>query len=412
MHRIRIFVLVVGVAFMMALYTSPAWTQQAPAPQGAGTAEQMYKNITVLKGTPANQLMAAMYDMSTSLGQQCGFCHVEDLASDAKPMKAVARRMITMTQALNRDSFGGQTRVGCDTCHRGAAQPITVPNVQPPKRTGDYTWPVAHGEPAMPLPTADAILAKYEQALGGREALSKVRTRVHIMRRSVYVGAVGVGVMPLEPSGVTDVVRYAKMPDKIIASHAKTDGRFLLWLGGCDGRTCWSGENSGAAIPVGEDRPVGESTYERQARNFHNNYFYGYMPLDLDRLKSHHSRLEVRGRQTIQLAIGPGEDVERDTYLLVGYVKGSDVPEYMYFDVENGLLVRRLNGNPTIFGPNYQQIDLSDYRDVGTGTKVPFLHINQHYDERSREAVTLVQDNVPIDDSVFNKPKTVRRFER
>ena len=68
----------------------------------------------------------------------------------------------------------------------------------------------------------------------------------------------------------------------------------------------------------------------------------------------------------------------------------------MYFDVENGLLVRRLNGNPTIFGPNYQQIDFSDYRDVGTGTKVPFLHINQHYDERSRETVTLVQDNVPM----------------
>jgi hypothetical protein len=410
MPRTHIFALIAGLAFTFALSSSPAETQQAA--QGARTAEQVYKNIQVLKGLPANQFMAGMHDMSTSLGQECGFCHVEDMASDANPMKAVARRMITMTQALNRDSFGGQTRVGCDTCHRGATNPITPPNVQPPMRTGDYTWPAEHGQPLTPLPTADAILARYEQALGGREALSRVRTRVHIMRRSVFIGAVGVGVMPLEPSGITDVVRYAKMPDRIIASHQKTDGTFLLWLGGCDGRTCWTGENSGAAIPVGQDRPVGESTYERQGRNFHNNYFYGYMPLDLERFKSHHSRLEVRSRQKIKLAIGPGEDVERDTYLMVGYVKDSDVPEYMYFDVENGLLIRRTNGNPTMFGPNYQQIDLSDYRDVGTGTKVPFLHINQHYDERSREAVTMVQDNVPIDDSAFAKPKTIRRTDR
>ena len=411
MCRTRVSGLIVGVVLVLVAYASPTWTQQAPPPEGT-TAGQVYKNIQVLGELPANRLMPAMHDMSTALGQECGFCHVEDLASDAKPMKDIARRMITMTQAINSDSFAGQARVGCDTCHRGATLPIVVPSVQPPLRTGDYTWPVEHGEPATPLPTADQILAAYEQALGGRDALSAVRTRVHIMRRQVYMGAVSVGVMPLEPSGVTDVIRYARMPNKIIASHHATDGRFLLWLGGCDGQICWSGENSGAGIPVGSDRPVRDSTYAQQARSFHNNYFYGYMPFDLEQFTSHHARLEVRSRQTIRLAIGPGEDVVRDTYLVVGYVKGSDVPEYMYFDVENGLLVRRLNGNPTIFGPNYQQIDFSDYRDVGTGTKVPFLHINQHYDERSRETVTLVQDNVPIDDSVFLKPRTVRRFER
>ena len=43
---------------------------------------------------------------------------------------------------------------------------------------------------------------------------------------------------------------------------------------------------------------------------------------------------------------------------------------------------------------------------------VPFLHINQHYDERSRETVLLVTDNVPIDDSVFTTPKMMRRYER
>lgn len=399
-------------AAVSLLTVSSNMAQDAPERLEERTAEQAYKNIRVLNGLPANELMPAMHDMSGALGQECGFCHVEDLSRDDKPMHQIARRMITMTQAINRDSFGGQARIGCDTCHRGAALPITVPAVEAPARAGNYTWPLEQGTPATPLPTADQVLARYEQAMGGREALSKVRTRVHVMERAVYVGAVGVGVMPLEPSGVTDVIRYAKMPDRIIANHSAKDGRFLLWLQGCDGRSCWSGESAGQRIPVGSDRPVVDSTYERQARAFHNNYFYGYMPLDLERLKQHHSRIEVRSRQAIVVTIGPGKSAQRETYLLVGYVKGSDVPEYMYFDVETGLLVRRTSGNPTIFGPNYQQIDFSDYRDVGSGTRVPFLHINLHYDEKARETVTLVQDNVPIDDTVFVKPKTARRFER
>lgn len=413
MQSLRMSLLTAGVALVLALVTAPRnMAQQAPASPAGKTAEQVYKNIQVLKGLPANDLMPAMHDMTDALGQECGFCHFEDLSRDDKPMHQVARRMMTMTQAINRDSFGGQARVGCDTCHRGAALPITVPAVEAPARMGNYTWQAEQGASAVPLPSADQILARYEQAMGGREALSKVRTRVHVMQRAVYQGAVGVGVMPLEPSGVTNVIRYAKMPDKIIANHSATDGRFLLWMQGCDGRGCWAGENAGARIPVGRDRPVTDSTYERAARTFHNNYFYGYMPLDLERFTSHHSRLEVRSRQKIVLTIGPGKNVPRETYLVLGFVKGSNVPEYMYFDVESGFLVRRINGNPDVFGPNYQQIDFSDYRDVGSGTMVPFLHINLHHNEKSRETVLLVQDNVPIDDSVFTKPKTARQFQR
>lgn len=413
MRRIPLGLDIPGVALLMAFAgVSTNIAQDAPRAAANQTAEQAYKNIQVLKGMAASQLMPAMHDMSASLGQECGYCHVEDLASDAKPTKQAARRMIAMTQALNRDSFGGQTRVGCDTCHRGAALPITVPPSDGPQRTGPYTWQVEHGTPAAPLPTADQILAKYEEAMGGRENLRKVQTRVHVMQRAVYMGAVGVGVMPLEPSGVTDVIRYVKMPDKIIANHSAKDGRFLLWMQGCDGKSCWSGENAGQRIPVGTDRPIVDSTYERQARNFYNNYFYGYMPLDLARMKASFSRLDVRGRQTILLKVSRTANVERDTYLIAAYTKGEEgEPEYMYFDVENGLLLRRSAGNPTIFGPNYQQIDFSDYRDVG-GTKVPFRHFNQHYDEKSDHTVSLVQNNVPIDDSVFAKPKTMRRFER
>jgi hypothetical protein len=43
---------------------------------------------------------------------------------------------------------------------------------------------------------------------------------------------------------------------------------------------------------------------------------------------------------------------------------------------------------------------------------VPFRHFNQHYDEKSDQSVSLVQNNVPIDDAVFAKPKTMRQFAR
>ena len=41
------------------------------------TAEQAFKNITQLKGTPADQLLPSMQFISSSLGVDCAFCHVE-----------------------------------------------------------------------------------------------------------------------------------------------------------------------------------------------------------------------------------------------------------------------------------------------------------------------------------------------
>jgi hypothetical protein len=219
--------------------------------------------------------------------------------------------------------------------------------------------------------------------------------------------------MPTEPSGNTDVIRYAKMPNKIIAAHHRPNGEFLLWHSGCDGQVCWSGENSHSHV---EDQKLGiptrTSTYEQSAYSFHNNYYYGYMPLDLARLKKDFSRIEVRNRQHIRIAVGPERNERREAYLVVGHLKPpGDAIEYLFFDVETGYLLRRIRGGggPDPFGPSLQQLDFWDYRDVGDGTKAPFLHIDQHFDEKSRESVTLIQDNVPIDDAVVARPKTSRQ---
>ena len=86
-----------------------------PAPSGFGqatetkTAQQAFKNIVQLKGTPADQLMPAMQFMASSLGVECTFCHVAGkMEADEKPAKKTAREMMAMTAAINKDSFRGQ----------------------------------------------------------------------------------------------------------------------------------------------------------------------------------------------------------------------------------------------------------------------------------------------------------------
>jgi hypothetical protein len=84
------------------------------------TAEEVYRNIQVLKGTPADELFATMQFLNESLGVSCEFCHVgATFEKDDKVSKQVARRMIMMQIQINRDNFDGHRRVTCYSCHRG-----------------------------------------------------------------------------------------------------------------------------------------------------------------------------------------------------------------------------------------------------------------------------------------------------
>ena len=96
---------------------------QAPKP-----AEEAYKNIQVFKGMPAPQLMDVMKSFTASLGVKCDFCHVMGaFEKDDKEEKQTARKMILMARGINKDNFGGERRVTCWTCHRGASEPESKP---------------------------------------------------------------------------------------------------------------------------------------------------------------------------------------------------------------------------------------------------------------------------------------------
>src|SRR5258708_22011539 len=85
------------------------------------TAEQVYKNITHLKGTPADQLLPAMQFIASSLGVQCAFCHVEGkMDADDKGAKKTARELIAMANEINKANFHGHQQETCLACHRVA----------------------------------------------------------------------------------------------------------------------------------------------------------------------------------------------------------------------------------------------------------------------------------------------------
>jgi hypothetical protein len=101
-----------------------------------------FKNLKVLpKDITYDSLDHLMDYYKVALNVKCGFCHGRseknpkklDMASDANPIKDIARKMILMTNEMNdkylhtinhpaTDSSAVQM-VTCNTCHRGKAKP-------------------------------------------------------------------------------------------------------------------------------------------------------------------------------------------------------------------------------------------------------------------------------------------------
>ena len=92
--------LALAAVIALTLGTSPlhGQAQNPPSSEEPKTTEQAFKNIKVLKGLPADQLIPSMQFISASLGVECEFCHVERaFEKDDKKPKEAARKMIQMS---------------------------------------------------------------------------------------------------------------------------------------------------------------------------------------------------------------------------------------------------------------------------------------------------------------------------
>ena len=114
-------------------------------PDGGPTAGQAYQNVRVLGNLSKERfdhLMAEMNQWVAPPEQGCNYCHnPENMASDEKYTKIVARRMVQMTQNINSRwaSHVKQTGVTCYTCHRGQPVPANIWFTNPgPTRPGGF----------------------------------------------------------------------------------------------------------------------------------------------------------------------------------------------------------------------------------------------------------------------------------
>jgi hypothetical protein len=347
--------------------TAPA-TQAAPAEK---TVEQVQKNIQVLTGLPQSQLIPVMNYIGSSLGVKCTYCHVRkddkwDFVSDEKPEKGTAREMIKMVQGINKGTFKGNPAVGCFTCHRGSHEPVRVPQL--PIAVLTPFAEAAETPPKETPPTADQILARYMEALGGSAAIEKLKTR---SMKGTWITSNGITlgyeVYQAAPDGIYTVLNTPKQG--IIER-------------GFNGQTAWEKSSRGLRDLEGID------------------LFY------LKRYPNLFKDIKLQGQFT-RISFGGKDKIDgKDVYVLRGFgIDGKG--ERLYFDQQTGLLMRRITSTTTIVGVIPEQVDYDDYRDVD-GLKLPFTirtsitAIDSFYS--STRKFTEIKLNVPVDETKFKKP--------
>src|SRR5260370_29211543 len=134
-------------------------------------ADDIFKNIQVLRGLTVDQFMGTMGFIAAALSMNCSECHhtgsVERYADDT-PMKQTARKMILMVNALNKSNFCGKRMATCYSCHRSDARPKITPSLAEQYSTPPLDDPDELEIPDTPnaaAPAADQVLNKYIQAL-------------------------------------------------------------------------------------------------------------------------------------------------------------------------------------------------------------------------------------------------------
>ena len=367
MRRYVTFVSLVVAAvclYLLACWDAPiiAQDQSKGGSNPPKTAEQQYKNIQVLKGIPADQLLPTMQFIAASLGVECEFCHVEhQMDKDDKKEKKTARKMIAMELAIDKDNFDGNLGVTCYTCHRGTPHPVAIPIVA---AENAKPAPHVHGDEGHAnLPGADQVLDKYLAAVGGPEAIQKIKTRV----QKGTIDAMG-QQYPIEV--------FSEGPDKRVSiSHPKSGGTSV---------TAFNGEVGWLSIPSGFHRmTAAEAAAARIDAELH-------FPA---RVRELYKEFRV---------LPPEEINERHTYVLYGTAQGLP-PLRLNFDQQSGLLVRLTRYAETPLGRNPTQIDYADYRTAG-GVKIPYQWTLARPSGAFTIRVTQVQQNVPIDEKLFVPP--------
>ncbi len=337
--------------------------------------EDVFKNVQVLKGIPVDEFMNTMGFFAASLSLNCTSCHGVESAGDVArfaddmPLKQTARKMVLMVKAINQGNFAGVRRVTCYTCHRGGERPEVTPSL-----AEQYGVPAPDDPDRFEISeetnqrlSADQVLDKYIQALGGAEQIAKLTSFVG---KGTYEGYdTDRDKVPVEV--------FAKAPDqRAMIIHVPSGDKITTY----DGREGWIAE---------PDTPVPLMALTGQ-------------DLDGARVDAILS-LPVRVKQSrSQWRSGTTVIDDRAVEVVEGFGTGQS-PLKLYFDKNSGLLVRMVRYADTVVGQVTTQVDYSDYRAIA-GVMLPFKWTVTWVDGQSTTQLSEVQPNAPIDTAKFAMP--------
>jgi Photosynthetic reaction centre cytochrome C subunit len=345
-------------------------------------AEDVFKNIQVLKGIPVKEFMNTMGFFSAATNLNCIDCHspesesLEGYAIDT-PRKQTARRMLLMVNQINQANFGGRRMVTCYTCHRASDRPEAVPSLldqysvpeDDPNRV--EVIPAGPGQ-AVRRVSADQILDKYLQALGGTAAVGRLTS---LAAKGTYVG-----YETLSTKVSVDIVAVA--PNRLSMTVHTQNGDSVTTYDGASG---WIA----AADKLMRVLPLTGGDLEGAK---------------MDAALSFPARI----KQDFQWRTGfPSTSIDDRPVEVIQSAARGTAGAKLYFDAETGLLVRQVRFVDTAVGVIPTQVDYSDYRDVA-GVKVPFKRVITWTDGRSTIELSQVQPNVNIAAAQFAKPAPPR----
>lgn len=360
----------VGLAVLSLLWLPSVLAQASPPSMDGKTAGEYYKNIKVLKEIPASELIPSMQFIGSSLGVECDFCHVErQFDKDDKKPKEIARKMIQMEFAINKNNFEGERAVSCNSCHQGSTHPQAVPAVATAASSEAHEPPAEHETEMDPAkwPSAAPVLAKYIEAVGGQAALDKITARVEK----------GSAVMPGGRTVPVDI--YTKPPDVRVS---------VMHMQGGDSITAFDGKSGWLASP---NRPIREmSVGDRQAAQLDAAAFY---PDHLTRMFT-----------SFKLQPKPEKVGEQQANVVLASATGQP-PVKLYFAITTGLLLRMTHYTDSALGLNPVQVDFADYR-AASGVQTPYRWTIARPSGAFTIQLSEVQTNVPIDDKLFDRPAT------
>jgi zinc protease len=219
--------------------------------------------------------------------------------------------------------------------------------------------------PTAPALTADQILENYIKAIGGRENWKKLTTRIS-------TGTIDVPAMNL--SGLVTV--REKAPNRSIFT---VNFNGAVFQQGFDGTIGWSNDPQNG---------LREQTGEELAETKRDSDFYH--PLDL---KQMYSKITVAGTDKID---------DRDAYV-VEASSGDLGTDKIYFDAQNGLVLRIVGQHHTVDGPATFTEDFSDFREVD-GIKLPYTVRQESPSSTFTIKFTEIRHNEAIEDASFAKP--------